>query len=85
MRDLNVSGGERSSASAVQDYLTSQLPYHKTPGEHTYPSADESGSDSDDFDAKPRGPFTSVGNRLRFHNQSSVWPNQSMIDCIIGS
>ena len=27
----------------------------------------------------------SVGNRLDFHNQSSVWPNQSMIDCIIGS
>ena len=26
-----------------------------------------------------------VGNRLDFHNQSSVWPNQSMIDCIIGS
>ena len=26
---------------------------------------------------------TSVGNRLDFHNQSSVWPNQSTIDCII--
>ena len=27
----------------------------------------------------------SVGNRLDSHNQSSVWPDQSMIDCIIGS
>ena len=27
----------------------------------------------------------SVGNRLDFHNQSSVWPNQSMVDCTTGS
>ena len=27
----------------------------------------------------------SVGNRLDVHNRSSVWPNQPMIDCIIGS
>ena len=27
----------------------------------------------------------SVGNRLDFHNHWSVWPNQSTIDCIIGS
>ena len=26
-----------------------------------------------------------AGNRLDFHKQSSVWPNQSMIDCVIGS
>ena len=28
---------------------------------------------------------THVGNQLDFHNQSSVWPNRSMVDCIIGS
>ena len=27
----------------------------------------------------------SVGNWLDFRNQSSVWPNRSMIDCVIGS
>ena len=25
--------------------------------------------------------FGSVGNRLDFHDQSSVWPSQSTIDC----
>ena len=34
---------------------------------------------------KDRSVSNSVRNRLDFHNQSSVWPNQSMIDCIIGS
>ena len=29
--------------------------------------------------------YTRVGNRLNFHNQPSVWPNQLMINCIIGS
>ena len=23
----------------------------------------------------------SVGNRLDFHNQASIWPNRSMVDC----
>ena len=27
----------------------------------------------------------SVGIRLDFHNQSSVWANQTMIDCLIAS
>ena len=29
-------------------------------------------------------PYSSAGNWLDFHNQSSVWPAQSMIDCVIG-
>ena len=33
----------------------------------------------------PKSADSSVGNRLDFHNQSSVSQNQSMIICIIGS